>query len=396
MPDVTAQTTPGIYDTYDPKNGVFSVCITCEGHASRRWRGARNETEAAALNQRLSDHRARVVYDRVAEMVQQELPGFPIAVRERSLGSRHPFPTAGEDNAAIDRSVAVMIDLVWTRPDQKVIPRPLKKMWPKHVTWEARVIDYVVVNAFTAEAGFVRVGIRGPSTNKELILSGLIYGVDLSAADLLAAVAKGPAKIKEMLKFRKIVDLKKLSDLKDPWKLKNLMDKVNKRLTTGQMGKTVSFTTAPMDFEDWSNNGSGQPVIFLHGELKSGLTKTYADDLLFEAVDTDPGMLEYGHSWVKFYKGSPDLNFHIERGVLTPENDPQDFLMVRDPRGPQVIDSEVATMTHDCILVAFPTEKHEWKYIDDRQRKELRRFVHEKASAIRARTVLVKPVPPRI
>jgi len=396
MPDITAQTIPGIYNTYDPGNGVFSVCITCEGHASRRWKAAHNEAEAATLNQRLSEHRARVVYDKVVEMVQHELPGFPIAVRERSVGSRHPFPTAGEDNAAIDRSVAIMIDLVWTRPEQKVVPRPLVKMWPKHVIWEARVIDYVVANAFTLEAGYARVGIRAPGANKELILGGMLYGVDLSVADFLASVKAGPAKLKDMLKFRKVVDLKKLKDLKDPWKLKNILDKVNNRVTTGQMGKTVSFSTPPMDFEDWRNNGAGQPVIFAHGEIKTGFTKSYGDDLLFEGVHTDPGMLEYGHSWIKFYKGTPDIDFHIERGVLKPENEPQDFLMVRDSRGPQVIDSEVATRTYDVILVAFPTEKADWKYIDYRQQRELRQFVHEKAKAIRARTVLVKPVPPRI
>ena len=258
------------------------------------------------------------------------------------------------------------------------------------------MIDYVVANAFTVEAGYVRVGIRSPVSKKELILGGPIFGTDLSVADLLSAVKSGPAKLREILKFRKVIDFKKLKDLKDAWKLEQFLDKVASRMSKGQMGKTVSFTTPPMDFDDWMNNGEGQQIIFLHGEGKSGLTKSYADDMIIEGVKTDPMMLEWGHEWLKFYKGTPDLNFHIERGVLTPQNDPQDYLMVRDPRGPQVIDSEVATKTYDCILVAFPTEKAEWKYIDDRQQKELRNFVHEKARAIRARAVLVKPAPPRI
>ncbi len=396
MPDVTSQTTLGIYDIYDPRNGAFSVCITCEGHASRRWRGARSEAEAAALNQRLSEHRARVVYDKVVEMVQSELPGFPIAVRDRAVGARHPFPTAGEDNAAVDRCVVVMIDLVWTRPDQKVIPRPLKKMWPKRVCWEIRVIDYAVANAFTVELGYVRVGIRSPVSKKELILGGPVFGTDLSVVDLLSAVKSGPAKLREILKFRKVIDFKKLKDLKDAWKLGQFLDKVGSRLSKGQMGKTVSFTTDPMDFNDWMNDGEGQQIIFLHGEAKTVLTKSYADDMIIEGVKTDPTMLEWGHEWLKFYKGTSDLDFHIERGVLTPQNDPQDYLMVRDPRGPQVVDFEVASTTHDLTLVSFPTEKAEWKYIDDSQRKELKKFVQEKARAIRARAVLVKPAPPRI
>lgn len=90
----------------------LSVRITCEGHASRRWRGAHSKLEAAALNYGLSEHRAQGVYDQVERMIKQQLPGLPIAVRKRAFGSSKPFPTAGEDNAAVDRSVVVMIDLV--------------------------------------------------------------------------------------------------------------------------------------------------------------------------------------------------------------------------------------------------------------------------------------------
>jgi hypothetical protein len=258
------------------------------------------------------------------------------------------------------------------------------------------VIDYVVANAFTVEAGYVRVGIRSPSSKKELILGGPMFGTDLSVADLLSAIKSGPAKLREILKFRKVVDFKKLKDLKDAWKLEQFLDKVGSRLSKGQMGKTVSFTTPPMDFDDWMNQGKGQQIIFLHGEGKTGFTKSSADDMIIEGVDTDPTMLEWGHDWLKFYKGTPDLNFHIERGVLTPQNDPQDYLMVRDPRGPQVIDSEVASKTHDLTLVSFPTGKSGWNDIGRRQQEELKNFVHEKARAIGARAVLVKPAPPRI
>jgi hypothetical protein len=348
------------------------------------------------LNQSLSEHRARVVYGKVVEMVQHELPGFPIAVRDRAVGVRHPFPTAGEDNAAVDRCVAVMIDLVWTRPDQRVIPRPQKRMWPKRVCWEIRVIDYAVANAFTLEAGYVRVGIRSPVSKKELILGGPIFGVDLSVADLLMASKAGPAKLREILKFRKVIDFKKLKDLKDAWKLEQFIDKVGSRLSKGQMGKTVSFTTPPMDFDDWMNKGQGQRFNFLHGEIKSGLTKSAADDMIIGGIDTDPTMLEWGHDWIKFYKGSPDVDFHVEAAMLTPQNDPQDYIMVPDPRGPQVVDFKVASETHDIILVSFPTGKSGWSHIDLRQLNNLKNFVREKARAIRARAVLVKPAPPRV
>lgn len=190
-------------------------------------------------------------------------------------------------------------------------------MWPKRVCWEIRVIDYAVANAFTVELGYVRVGIRSPVSKKELILGGPVFGTDLSVVDLLSAVKSGPAKLREILKFRKVIDFKKLKDLKDAWKLGQFLDKVGNRLSKGQMGKTVSFTTDPMDFDDWMNDGEGQQIIFLHGEAKTVLTKSYADDMIIEGVKTDPTMLEWGHEWLKFNKGTPDLDFHIERGVLT-------------------------------------------------------------------------------
>jgi predicted GTPase len=61
-----------------------------------------------------------------------------------------------------------------------------------------------------------------------------------------------------------------------------------------------------------------------------------------------------------------------------------------------VVDFQVASETHDLTLVSFPTGKSGWNDIGRRQQEELKSFVHEKARAIGARAVRVKPVPPRI
>jgi hypothetical protein len=416
MPNVTSQTIPGIYDTYDPAMGEFSVLITCEGHASRRWKGARNAAEADALNQRLSEQRARVVYDQVKKMVEHELPGFPIALRERAVGSRKPVTNSTDNNAAAERCVAVMVDLVWTRPGaQKVILPQFRKVWPKYVSWKARVINYVAASLLVAEGGYVRIGVTPdvPPTvsghGKEVILAGFLYGVDLSVTDFLAAIGKGPMKakqlIKDFFKIRRLADIKKLKDLKDLAKATNWAEKILKNVSTGQTGSTMSFTTPPMSFDDWGRGGNGQPFMILRGEIKYYLAKSNADYIIFDEVKTDPGMLEWAHNWIQWYPDTmkpswdkaPDVGAHILGGTLSAADIPRDVLMIRDWSQPtKVIDTHINSVTYSLIYVAYPTGESEWRYIHEDQRRELRMFVKERAAAIRARCVLVKPVPPRI
>jgi hypothetical protein len=46
-------------------------------------------------------------------VVRRELPNLSIAVPSKGVGIHEPFPTAGEDNAAIDRSVLVTVELLF-------------------------------------------------------------------------------------------------------------------------------------------------------------------------------------------------------------------------------------------------------------------------------------------
>src|SRR4051794_21176684 len=119
----------------NPDNGSIAVRITCVGRASRRWKGASSSAAAASLNQRLSEHRAKTLYDQVESIVKVHLPNLPIALRERALGSTSPFPTASEDNAAVDRSVLVLIDLVSTNPTLKRVPQPPRKIYVPSIYW---------------------------------------------------------------------------------------------------------------------------------------------------------------------------------------------------------------------------------------------------------------------
>src|SRR4051794_30255942 len=97
-----------------PENGTLAIRITVVGHASRQWKSATTADEASRLNQGLSDSRASTVHGEVTRLITSLLPSFPIAVETKGVGSSQPFPTAGEGNAAVDRSVLVLVDLVST------------------------------------------------------------------------------------------------------------------------------------------------------------------------------------------------------------------------------------------------------------------------------------------
>src|SRR5580704_2065434 len=91
--------------------GNLAVRVNVVGHASPRWRTARNTAEADRLNQRLSEMRAKNIHAAVEEILKRELPSLPITVSWKGVGSHDGFPTVGDDNPAVDRSVMVTLDL---------------------------------------------------------------------------------------------------------------------------------------------------------------------------------------------------------------------------------------------------------------------------------------------
>src|SRR4051812_7007816 len=107
----------------------IQVKVNVVGHASPRWRGAKNPIEASKLNQALSEVRARNVQAAVAGMLKHEIPVLTIQVPAAGVGSSQLFPTASETNAAVDRSVVVTIDIVSSLDATRLQPRPPRKIY---------------------------------------------------------------------------------------------------------------------------------------------------------------------------------------------------------------------------------------------------------------------------
>lgn len=161
-----------------PKDGTVSVRITCVGHASRRWRGARTKAAASALNQRLSEFRAKTIFDQVDPIVKMQLPGLPVALGQKAVGSTEPFPTAGEDNAAIDRSVVLMVDLVWTGTGgYKKVHRPPRLVYAPSTFWEMKIAALFGASGIGVKSSLLRVKIKNLSTGRELSLLGRLSAV---------------------------------------------------------------------------------------------------------------------------------------------------------------------------------------------------------------------------
>jgi hypothetical protein len=342
-----------------PKIGTIAVRITSVGRASRRWRSASSKAAAAELNRRLSEHRAKTIYDQVESIVKRELPDLPIALRERALGSTDPFPTASEDNAAVDRSVVVMVDLVSTIPTYKRVARPPRNIYVPSIYWDLKIAALVGASVVGGRGSLLRVKIRNPFTGKELSLAGPIFGGDL---DIGAGLFKKVPKV-------------------DPFKFDKPTD-ILKQLRDAQVGKEVTFETPLMDFTDWINGTHGQLVRLVHAHIKTGVTKTQTSFLQFVSVDTHPGSLVFDLKKLGFGLALPDVDIQVQSGKLTAENHPEDTYLTPTPD--DLVPSQTGSQYQDGLLISFPTEKFSWKDLTSSQRDELRKFVMNKTANIRA------------
>jgi hypothetical protein len=319
-----------------------------------------------------------------AAMIKQQLPGLPIEVRKTALGSSKPFPTAGEDNAAVDRSVVVMIDLVSTRTSQKIVQARPKKIWAKSTLWKLEVVDYLSLSAVGAAASGVRIRVTNPVTKKELYLAGPVFGGDLDiSTDLIIGILKGKLPKAKLFNF---MGFKSLKDLYDPMKDTNLIDKLYKRVTKGHMGDVVWVETEPMDLDDWADNGKGQMVTFIHGDIKTPLSKSSADVIILWDIDADRTVLPWGvtpfSGMVSSVVPKAGVDLRVESGTLKPLNDPQDFYFWQDPHF-DIVDTKVANTHRDGILLSFPTGKARWHDLGRRQCDDVRQFVTEWVQKVR-------------
>jgi hypothetical protein len=324
-----------------PKLGDLAVRINVVGHASPRWKSAKSAAEADILNQRLSEARAKNALRAVESILKKELPGLPIIVPSKGVGSHERFPTASEDNAAIDRSVLITVELTTTRPGYKFQPRAPRRVYVPSKVWTLKVLSMVRGAGLGIVIIHLKVSLRNPYTGKQAILSGWLGG---------GGAAMSP---KDSFKF----------------------DRNNPSLT--QVGREVSFTTSEaLDFDDLSS------LTARLGKVEVGvLLSTKHTYLTFPGLDTSPDMLFFDEKWIGFTWLKADA--YVVGGKLDREGpNPGDYLELPSPD--DIIPTQTTDRLNDGLLLSFPTGKAELHNLTQKDNQDLREFVTNKARAIAA------------
>ena len=321
------------------------VRIEVVGHASRRWRAARTKEEADRLNQQLSEARAASIRKVVEEIVRKELPGIAIEVPGWGVGSRDPFPTAGEDNAAIDRSVVVGITLANVRTGERVQIRPAKIYMPSKY-WTFRVLALAGGAVIGAKSLFVRIGIKNAMSGHELRMSGWLFGGGFS-----------PSK-KDFIQTDNL-DRKSLKDLFKP------------------VGNEVTFQTKEaVDFDYFVQPDKKQLVRIVQDRIGVVRKKEFS---IFQFVSLDIPSLVYEWKWGWTLA---TLGISVVSGNLTVEDPiPSDFV---DSTRMVTVPTVDTHSNYDCLLFSFPTGRSGLGDLTPRDRQLLADFATQKSRNIRA------------
>jgi hypothetical protein len=339
-----------------PKMGDLAVRVDIVGHASPRWRSAKNVAQAERLNQQLSEARAKTVRNAVEAILKAELPTLPIVVPSKGVGSQQRFPTASEDNAAIDRSVVVTVDLATTMTTYKTVPRRTRRIYVPSKVWVLRVIEMVRGAGVGYVQIFLRVALRNPYSGKEMKLSGYVRG------------GQSAMSFKDSFKF-------------------------DRNLPSDQtIGREVAFQTSEaLDFDTFLNSSQTIGVRLGKLELAVGL-KTKLVYLAFTDLETSPKMLPFDIKpfGVGFLKADAFLTF----GRLKREGEnPGDYLEL--PSVPGLVETPTNRHVSDGLLLTFPTGKSGLSDLTPLDRKRLKDFVTNKARAIAALSDAFRTTAPR-
>jgi hypothetical protein len=324
------------------------VRIDVVGHASRRWRGAKTPAEAESLNQKLSEARAQNIRKVVEAIVKTELPGIPIEVPARGVGSREGFPVVSEDNAAVDRSVVVTIDLTHVQNSSKVEQRPSRIYMPSKF-WKLKVLSMIGASGIGARGTFLRVVIENRATGGQLKMSGYLFGGDLNPSPAnLFNFDGGP--------------------------------KTNPNDFNKPVGDEVTFETDEAEDSDyWVGSENGQWVRIVHAKV--GLVRKRETTFLqFTGLDTyQPGSLvfEYKKGW-----SLPSVDISVVSGKLQVEGPvPNDWVA-----STKLVTVPKVNVHHnyDGLLLSFPTEKSGLNDLTSDDQQLLTNFATNKSRAIRA------------
>ena len=321
------------------------VRIDVVGHASKRWRTARTAEQADHLNQDLAEARAAGIRNVVEGIVRKELPGISIEVPGWGVGSRDPFPTASENNAAVDRSVVVGITLANVRTGERTEFRPAKIYTPSRF-WTFRVLALAGGAVVGAKSVYVRIGIKNAMTGRELRMSGWLFGGGFS-----------PSK-KDLVQTDNI----------DRKSLKNIFQPV---------GMEVTFQTEySRGFGYFLGDDNSQSVRIIHDKIGVIRKKEFS---LFQFRDLDIHSLafEWTGGWTL-----ATLGLSVVSGTLTVEDPvPSDYV---DSTRMVTVPTVDVHHDYDCLLLSFPTGRAGLGDLAPRDRKQLIDFATNKSRNIRA------------
>jgi hypothetical protein len=176
-----------------------AVRVTVVGHASARWRSARNQQEADRFNLALSNQRANSVRAFVDNILRTQIPGVDIQpgtslapgehpsgvqVGWYGVGSKQPlapFPKPPGENNPLNRSVVVTLELITTTYGHMDVD-----LTPLHVStytrfWDVKVMD-LRGGAVGGAAYKCKLAIRNPISDKVATYAGYLFGGGVGAS----------------------------------------------------------------------------------------------------------------------------------------------------------------------------------------------------------------------
>jgi hypothetical protein len=270
----------------------MAIRVHVEGRASRRWRGAGSEAEAAALNQKLSVQRAITVGMMVRREIATAFPkstvvltgtGFgysnprkAIPIEVEGLGSSNPIKLEDKNgNEAANRSVIVHISRVTTQANMVTKWRPAAYL--SHAQqWDLEVLQFDAA-AIGVGAADIRFRLTNPFSKKSRRYEARLTGPGFDNP---------------------------LSDVKNPSK-KDEPNKKPKPQDPTNPDKITFSTAKPIGFSAFDNN----EITVWKGKAGVGIPKT-------------PIGVQVSDTFLKFngLGGSSDnilIDFTVEPGGLT-------------------------------------------------------------------------------
>ncbi len=175
---------------HSPKS--FALRVIAVGHASARWRGAKNATEVDANNYKLSTKRADAVLDVAKKELQTRLgANFPIEYAVDEIEPRAPsgivigsygegsiqarLKKSRQDNSDSDRRVELKIERITTYYTSGGVSLPPLRIPGRTDAWALGVTRLRMV-AVGGALGSIEVRLRNRLTDKAMYAAADLYG----------------------------------------------------------------------------------------------------------------------------------------------------------------------------------------------------------------------------